>query len=160
MFSSLGSWLAGSFLEWSSLAVLDLFAGSGALGLEAASRGARKVVLVERSPGAAAVIARNLASCGLDQAEVMVASAMDLPARPSSYPRFGLCLADPPYEVPAGDLKRAFERVALTWLEPGALVVVERPSGQHECPFPDTWPLTAERRYSDTTLWYGHVIDG
>lgn len=160
MFSTLGSWLAANSLDWSSLAVLDLFAGSGALGLEAASRGARMVVLVERSPQAAAVITRNMASCGLDRAKVLVASAMDLPARPSSYPGFDLCLADPPYELQVSEVQRALNSAALTWLEPGALVVVERPTGQGTCPLPEGWPVTAARRYSDTTLWYGHVQEG
>ena len=157
MFSTLGSWLAAQSTDWSSLAVLDLFAGSGALGLEAASRGAARVVLVERNPQAAAVINRNVASCGLDQVEVMVASVMDLPARPPGYPTFGLCLADPPYEIPAGDISAALDRVALTWLEPGAMVVVERPFGQSVSPLPEAWPVTAVRRYADTCLWYGHV---
>lgn len=160
MFSSIGSWLAARSLAWTSVAALDLFAGSGALGLEAASRGARLALLVERSDRAASVIRRNIAACGLDQAQVMVASAMGLPERPSSYPRFDLCLADPPYDFRASDIQAALLPLGDAWLAPDCLVVVERGSGQPECPLPDDWVVTAQRRYGDTCLWYGHMQAG
>jgi len=157
MFSSIGSWLAADHRPWSSVAVLDLFAGSGALGLEAASRGAHLALLVERSDRAAATIRRNLQSCRLAQARVMVASALAMPARPVDLPRFDLCLADPPYEVRADDLARGLASVAADWLHQDALLVVERPSSQDDCPLPEDWAVIDRRTYGDTRLWYGHM---
>ncbi|GBD42506.1 Ribosomal RNA small subunit methyltransferase D [bacterium HR39] len=101
---------------------LDVFAGSGAIGLEAWSRGARRVLLVENAPAAVAVIRRNLHEMPLDGGvELFVADATDLPRAPHP---FDIAFLDPPYRsglaVPA--LESLHRR---GWLVPGARVVVE-----------------------------------
>lgn len=161
MFSSITSWLSARSRTWSQVAVLDLFAGSGALGLEAASRGAALAVLVERSERAAALIRRNAAACRLEQVRVLAASATALPARRIDLPAydlppFDLCLADPPYDLPALRLRAALGSIAADWLLPDAMLVVERPTGESDCPLPDQWAVIDQRRYGDTCLWYGH----
>jgi len=160
MFSTIGSWLASQDRPWSSVAVLDLFAGSGALGLEAASRGAEVTVLVERNPRVAAVIRRNAQACGLDHVRVLVAPALSLPARAGDLPPFDLCLVDPPYELDAVELGIGLAGIATGWLNPQSLLVVERPAGDGRSPLPADWVVIDERRYGDTCLWYGRMHQG
>ncbi len=146
MFSSLESELGGL----ADLRVLDLYAGSGALGLEALSRGARSAVFVESDPRAVAVIRGNLADLGASGGQVRRESAerfMD-PAD-----RFDLVFLDPPYDLPSDQLSTLIGRL-VPMLEPGAVVVVERST---RTPF--TWPepLTGlrDKAYGETRLWYG-----
>jgi 16S rRNA (guanine966-N2)-methyltransferase len=161
MFSSLTSQLSEEDRVWDEVSVLDLYAGSGALGLEAASRGAHQVALVERSRPAAAVIRRNVQACGLDQARVIVGSAADVASRMNPGPPFGLCLADPPYEHPADGLRVVLEQLAAhRWLEEGCIAVIERPTSDPESPLPADWTLVARRTYGDTALWYGRFDRG
>ena len=117
LFSMLASRL-GSFED---LRVADLFAGSGALGLEALSRGAAHATFVENDAKAAAVIRRNAESLGAtDWVRVLGSSALSLP---SSEP-FDLIYADPPYE--AGSGTAVVQAVAKAgWLAPGGLMSIE-----------------------------------
>jgi 16S rRNA (guanine966-N2)-methyltransferase len=110
-------------------AVLDLFAGSGALGIEALSRGAASALFVDRDPRAAAVVRANLAQLGLqDRARVVCRDwRAALAAERRAGSRFGLCLADPPYTLLsriAGDLARGLAPV----VEEGGTVVIEGPA--------------------------------
>ncbi|MBL8927245.1 MAG: RsmD family RNA methyltransferase, partial [Pseudonocardia sp.] len=138
-------------------AVLDLCAGSGALGLEALSRGAARALFVEADRRAAAVLRRNVAALGLPGAVVRVASAAAVLAAPADLP-YDVVLVDPPYAVPnaevAGWLAAASGH---GWLAEDAVVVVERGRG---ATFP--WPAPVvglrERRYGDTVLHVG-VVD-
>lgn len=106
--------------------VLDLFAGTGQLGIEALSRGAASCVFVDRRTDAVKLVRDNLALCGLaDRGQVLCADALDyLSSAPSG---FGLVFLDPPY---AGDtLERALERLGASGiLAPGAIVVAESPA--------------------------------
>jgi len=155
MFSSVGSWLADRGLGWTDVAVLDLYAGTGALGLEAASRGARKAVLVERHAQAVTVIRRNARACRLGNATVLATSASELPSRPNPDLPFEVCFVDPPYEVPGPAVADLLARLAASgWLDEGALAVVER-SAADASPLPADWLLHAHRRYGDTAVWYG-----
>jgi 16S rRNA (guanine966-N2)-methyltransferase len=115
LFSMLASRL-GSFEE---LRVADLFAGSGALGLEALSRGAAFATFVENDPKAAAVIRRNAGKLGAD-AQILGGSALALPrAGP-----FDLIFADPPYAQDAGtSVVQAVEKAG--WLADGGWMSVE-----------------------------------
>lgn len=152
LFSSLeaGGGLAG-------LVVLDLYAGSGALGLEARSRGAARVVLVEHDRRTAELVRANARALGLDGVRVVAAPVGRFLAGETSA-RFDLVLADPPYDLAPDRLSAVLARlVAGGWLAGDAQVVVERSRrGQ-----PPTWPegigASRERAYGETVLWYGRA---
>jgi 16S rRNA (guanine966-N2)-methyltransferase len=114
---TLFNWLGQDLSGWT---VLDLFAGSGALGFEAASRGAGRVVLVERHPEVLKVLRQNREALGLDRVEVVQADARVWPR--ASRERFDLITADPPF----GD-SRAAELLELlsTCLKPSGMVYLE-----------------------------------
>ncbi|MFI9642211.1 16S rRNA (guanine(966)-N(2))-methyltransferase RsmD [Micromonospora sp. NPDC051925] len=135
----------------------DLYAGSGAVGLEALSRGAEHVLLVESDPRAARVIRENVAALRAAPAARLVTGKVAgvLAAGPGGEP-YDVVFADPPYAVPAAELTALLAAlVDHAWLAPDALVVVERSTRSG----PVDWVrgLTAERsrRYGETTLWYG-----
>jgi len=122
LFSMLASRL-GSFED---LRVADLFAGSGALGLEALSRGAASVTFVEGDPKAAEIIRRNVRKLGAEKrAQIVAGSALHLPR---SVP-FDLIFADPPYAAGSGDaVVRSITSAG--WLAPGGWLAVETAKGQ------------------------------
>ena len=134
--------------------VLDLFAGSGALGLEAASRGARHVLLVESSPVAATVCRRNAAALGLDGVQVRAQPVASLLADPAHTP-YDLVFLDPPYSLGEQVLSDSLARLVIgSWLSADALVVVERSSRSPEPGWPVGLQRTADRRYGETRLWF------
>jgi 16S rRNA (guanine966-N2)-methyltransferase len=141
-------------LDLDGARVLDLYAGTGALGLEALSRGAAAAVLVESDPGAVAVLRRNVAEVGLPGAVVRPGRVSAVLAEPPDEP-FDLVLADPPYAVdPAPDL------VALAgngWVGPGTLVVVERARRSGPPEWPPPMVAGRVRRYGDTELHWASV---
>jgi 16S rRNA (guanine966-N2)-methyltransferase len=136
--------------------VLDLFAGTGAVGLEALSRGASAAVLVENSRAALDVLRRNVATVGLPGAVVVPAAVVRYLAGRPEHP-FDVVFADPPYGVENDDILGVLARLANPeWLAPKSVVVVERsvrdaPSGWAD----DFLTPAGERRYGDTVLWYG-----
>ncbi|WP_371403675.1 16S rRNA (guanine(966)-N(2))-methyltransferase RsmD [Kribbella sp. NBC_00662] len=151
LFSSLESEF-GSFV---GLAVLDLYAGSGAIGLEALSRGATTVLLVESDRKAAEVIAANLKVVGLPGAKLVTRpvekiTAGEVPAR------FDLVFADPPYKLETTELQDVLtDLAAREWLADDAVVVVER--GKREpWEWPDGFAALRDRKYGEARLWYGH----
>ena len=144
-----------TLLDLHGAAVLDLFAGSGAVGLEALSRGAAEAVLVESDRSAVQVARRNAGTVGLPGAAVVarpVAAYLAADPRP-----FDLVFADPPYALDAATLAGALRSLTDGWLATGALVVVER-SARDAAP---AWPEGIEalfcRRYGETVLWYGRA---
>ncbi len=142
--------------------VLDLCAGSGALGLEALSRGARFAVFVESDRRAVATLRGNVRDLGLGTvAEVRPVTVAAALARPATVP-FDLVLADPPYDMP--DQEVAGWLVAAEgggWLAERVTVVLERPvrrgAGRDGAGFswPDPLCGLRERRYGDTVLHVG-----
>lgn len=138
--------------------VLDLYAGSGAVGLEALSRGAARAVLVESDRRAAGVARRNVAALGLGASAQVVARAVEAElARP---PRFTaqLLFADPPYDLTSPRLAAVLDLAQGNgWLTGDALLVVER-SARSAWRFPGGVEALGERRYGGTTLWYGHRV--
>lgn len=140
-------------------AVLDLYAGSGAVGLEALSRGAADALLVESDPAAAQVIRRNIESVGLAGARLVVDRVIRVLRRgPGRARPRDLVFADPPYA--AGDNEVAAALAALAdhgWLAPGALVVVERDVRSGPPPWPASYREDRSRRYGETVLWYGRA---
>lgn len=139
--------------------VLDLYAGSGAVGLEAVSRGAAYALLIESHPATARVIAGNIAGLGVrDRVEVTVASLPQALRRKASR-RFDFVFADPPYTV--GNEELAEVLVALVeggWLTEEADVVLERPRRADEPSWPDGLGTVRSRRYGESTLWYGRAL--
>jgi len=115
-------------LELSGLSVLDLYAGSGALGIEALSRGAVSAVFVESDQRAASVIDKNIAALGVTGATVRRGTVAMVLASGAAQP-VDLVLADPPYSVDADQLEAVLS--ALTsggWTTSGTVAVVERPA--------------------------------
>ncbi|MBI1351679.1 MAG: 16S rRNA (guanine(966)-N(2))-methyltransferase RsmD [Actinomycetales bacterium] len=158
LFSSLDSDLVASGRSWSDIRVLDLFAGSGALGLEALSRGAASVLLVEVARPAVKVLRANVAAVDLAGATVLVGDARRLLATPGPGEPASLVLVDPPYAWSADDLRELLRNGAdAGWIAAGADVVVERPARDVDSPLPDEWEMWRRRDYGDTALWYGHV---
>ena len=132
--------------------VLDLYAGSGALGLEAASRGAVAVTLVDSARPAVAACRRNVSALGLRQVTVVPATVRSyLSGEPTT--AYDLVLVDPPYDVAEDDLADVLAQVT-RWLTPDAVVVVERSRRSPEPTWPAGLEPTDERRYGDTVLWF------
>lgn len=145
----------GSLLDLDGAAVLDLYAGSGALGIEALSRGAQSVVFVESAPKVLPVIEANLAAVGLPGGRVLRGSVPTVVARPAPRP-FDLVLADPPYDTPVAEVQEVLRGlVEHGWLAPEAVVVVERSSREAEWVWPTPLVGLRERRYGEALLRYG-----
>ncbi|MGH3470439.1 MAG: 16S rRNA (guanine(966)-N(2))-methyltransferase RsmD, partial [Nocardioidaceae bacterium] len=154
LFSSLES-LLGTL---SGLRFLDVFAGSGAVGLEAASRGAGLVVLVEQDRTAARLISANADATGLAvrvlnlNAERLGGGAID-PAAP-----FDVVFLDPPYAMAGRDLHVLIADLqAADWFAPDAVVVVERDRRDAVWEWPAAVTPLRSARYGETMLWYGRV---
>jgi 16S rRNA (guanine966-N2)-methyltransferase len=143
----------GSLTELRGATVLDLYAGSGALGLEALSRGAASVTLVEDDPGAVAVLRANVAHLGLPGAHV-VAVAVERWLAVDPEPRYDLALLDPPYEL---DVAPVLD-LLLPWLVDDAVVAVERPTRGPDLDWPVGLEPLRERRYGAATLWYARRL--
>ena len=138
--------------------VLDLYAGSGAVGLEALSRGAGHVLLVESDARTAAVIKANVAAIGIAGATVVTDRAERLLGRPpgaTQADRYDLVFADPPYAVTADAVTRVLTLLAGGWLADGALVVVERATRSGVLEWPPGYLPGKSRRYGEATFWYG-----
>ncbi|MFD7157427.1 16S rRNA (guanine(966)-N(2))-methyltransferase RsmD [Kribbella sp. NPDC059898] len=151
LFSSLES----EFGSFDGLAVLDLYAGSGAIGLEALSRGAARVLLVESDRRAAEVIAANLKVVGLPGATLLTRPVEKITA--SDAPDvFDLVFADPPYKLETSELQDVLTGLAAHgWLADDAVLVVER--GKREpWEWPEGFAALRDRKYGEARLWYGH----
>ena len=134
--------------------VLDLYAGSGALGLEALSRGARSALLVESDRRAAATIGANIAALGFPEARVLATTVTAALARDPGEDAADLVLVDPPYDVGEDALGDVLARLVAGWAAPGAVVVVERSSRSPEPAWPDGLErLGKPRTYGETTVW-------
>jgi 16S rRNA (guanine966-N2)-methyltransferase len=143
-------------------AVLDLYAGSGALALEAISRGAATADLVEKSTRAAGVAQRNAARVAKSMGGDAVIRVHRVAADPflagaGGAPTWTLAFVDPPYDLGEVELALTLGRLAVR-LSPGAIVVVERASRSPEPSLPDGLPLTRSKKYGDTTLWWAERV--
>jgi len=141
--------------------VLDLYAGSGAIGLEALSRGAAHVLLVENDRRALAAVHANVAAVGMEGAQVRAVAAQRLVSSAPGGDGYDLAVLDPPYSLPAAEVAAVVSHLAtFGWLRSSAVVVVERPTRD----LPWTWPsgVVADRtrRYGEATLWYGRAAGG
>jgi 16S rRNA (guanine966-N2)-methyltransferase len=145
------------------LRVLDLYAGSGAVGLEALSRGASHVLLVERDRSALDVVRANATVLGLVGAVVLpgdVTSLTSTSPPPAAMAPYDVVFADPPYDVDDATVVQVLAGLdAHGWLVDGALVVVERSRRGSGFGWPDPFEPLRDRSYGDTVvrsaLWYG-----
>ena len=156
---ALFSSLEAEFGGFHGLTVLDLYAGSGAIGLEALSRGAERVVLVEADRKAADVITANVKAVGLPGATVLVRPAEKVASGDNSGKPFDLVFADPPYKLETLEIQGILVELAGNgWLADDAVAVVER--GKREpWEWPDGFAALRDRKYGEARLWYGHRHD-
>ncbi|HSX67758.1 16S rRNA (guanine(966)-N(2))-methyltransferase RsmD [Nocardioides sp.] len=152
LFSAIESW-CGS-LE--GLRFLDLYAGSGAVGLEAMSRGAGVATFVEQDRRTASLIARNAKVLGF-HVDVVAHHVGAVLAGPPRAP-YDVVFLDPPYPLPDAEVDANLASlVAQGWLAADALVVVERPSKRSTTTWPPGIEAIRERKYGETLLRYGHA---
>ena len=136
---------------------LDLYAGSGGVGLEARSRGAGVVTLVEQDRRTASLIAGNARTLGFSKADVVATSVSGALRHPPPAP-YDVAFLDPPYPLDDRTVAAVLEDlVDQGWLVPGALVVVERSSRSPEPAWPAGITGSRHKRYGETALWYGHA---
>ena len=134
------------------MAVLDLYAGSGALGLEALSRGGASALFVESDQRSAAVIARNIESLGLTGATLRRGAVAAVLAAGSASP-VDLVLADPPYDVAAAEVDAVLaDLLTHGWAHEGTVTVLERAAAGAPLTWPAGWRLWPDRVYGDTRL--------
>jgi 16S rRNA (guanine966-N2)-methyltransferase len=139
------------------LRFLDLYAGSGAVGLEAWSRGAGVVTLVEQDRRTASLITRNAATLGFSRAKVVATAVSTFLAAQPAAP-YDVVFLDPPYPMTDADVDADLAAlVDQGWLVPGALVVVERAAKRTVVTWPDGIEEERIKRYGETALWYGHA---
>ena len=149
-----------SLLELDGARVLDLYAGSGALGLEALSRGAGSATLVESDPDAVAVLRANVEHLGLSAASVVAQPVERFLAgaggsgEAEQQPRYDLVLLDPPYEL---DLEPVLIQLH-PWLAADAVVVAERRTRRSTFVWPAGYAQVRERTYGEATLWYATAL--
>lgn len=156
VFSTLEAW---DMLADSS--VLDLFAGSGALGFESASRGATTVTLVEKHAPAAQVVSRNanLLRSRLGQRcslTVHRQSALSYLEGAVTTDAWDVVFIDPPYDYADGSLERVLELV-LPRLREGAVVMLERSTRAGMPPWPAGFSVIREKKYGETTVWWAEA---
>lgn len=158
LFASVESRLLSDGITWDQAPVCDLWAGSGAIALEAWSRGAPRVLAVEKSATAVSTIKGNIADLGAESVDVIKANASAVLASPPLRGPFTVVFADPPYEYGDDSIRRDLTSArAATWFAPDAIVVVER-RVDAEQPFPEGFDEIDRRTYGDTALWYGRSI--
>jgi len=148
LFGSLGPDLEGA-------RVLDLYGGSGAMAIEALSRGAASAVIVERDAKAAAVIRSNLAHTHFDdRARVEQADVRAFLRRPGAAPdaEFTLVFCDPPYDVPTAEVEQDLAILGAGWVAPGALVVIRRREIDGPPGLPPKWRFVRSKTYGDTLV--------
>lgn len=138
--------------------VLDLYAGSGAVGLEALSRGASHTLLVEADARAARTIRENAASLGLPGAEVRPGKAEQIVRAAAPEEPYDIAFLDPPYAVSDDDLREILLTLRTEgWLTADALVTVERSTRGGEFRWPEGFEALRARRYGEGTFWYGRA---
>jgi 16S rRNA (guanine966-N2)-methyltransferase len=136
-----------SLLDLEGAVVLDLYAGSGALGLEALSRGAAQATLVENAPAALTTLRSNVEELGLPATVVDADVDAYLAGAAATH---DLVLVDPPYEVDVDRVLAGLRR----WVTQGGVLVVERRTRGPAPAVPEGFLAERDRRYGEATLWY------
>lgn len=140
--------------------VLDLFAGSGSLGLEALSRGAHDVVFVDQASGSVGALARSIAELGEgSRTQVLSQRAQTAVDRLlEDDQRFDVIFADPPYPMGEGELGRLLDSVAGLLRDLSALAVVERSVRSPRPALPERLELYRDRTYGETRMWLFQLV--
>ncbi|GAA3625958.1 16S rRNA (guanine(966)-N(2))-methyltransferase RsmD [Microlunatus ginsengisoli] len=164
LFSAIAAWAgtadAGAEASLRGLAVADLFAGSGAVGLEAASRGADPVLLVESSARTGAVIARNVTELGLGGQVTARIERVERLVRTRPARTYDVVFVDPPYAFAEAALADILAGVVGSgWVAPDGLVVVERSRRDAGLSWPPGFEEGWRRDYGETTLIFGGARD-
>lgn len=137
---------------------LDLFAGSGAVALEALSRGAAVATAVESDRKVARVMSANAAAVALPLA--VIARPVERVVGETAPHTFDVVFADPPYPLSEQDLADVLvDLEANGWVSAGSLVIIERSARSPEPTYPSGWETLRERRYGETVLWYVRCAD-
>lgn len=149
-----------SIMDIAEARVLDLYAGSGALGLEALSRGAGLAMLVESERRAVDVLRRNVITVGLPGAEVVAAPVASVVGKPAKAP-FDVIFADPPYAVSDADLTAVLTALVQGgWTGPDTVLIVERSVRSAAPDWPAPLVALRSRQYGDTALhWAEHPAE-
>ena len=158
LFSSLDSWLLSQERSWLDIWFADLYAGSGAIGLEAASRGAANVVLVEQQSGALKTIGENI-----ERTRLSVVTERSNVSQWKPRHAFDVIFMDPPYSSSDQEVAETVLRLSFLPEANSALFVIERGLRSGD-PFdrvdPGYFHKKWDRIYGDTRLWYGHLVGG
>jgi 16S rRNA (guanine966-N2)-methyltransferase len=144
----------GALLELAGARVLDLYAGSGAVGLEAVSRGAAHALLVDSDARAATTARENAAALGFADRVAVRRDRVERALAGSPTP-YDLVFADPPYALADDDLAAVLDRLTQGWLAPAAVLAVERATRGDGPRWPEGVEALRQRRYGEGTLWYG-----
>ncbi|MFE2329680.1 16S rRNA (guanine(966)-N(2))-methyltransferase RsmD [Streptomyces sp. NPDC059385] len=154
----------GLFSTWESLhgvegaRVLDLYGGSGAVGLEALSRGAAHTLLVEADAKAAKAIRDNIKALGLPGAEFRAGKAEQVVVGVAPGDPYDIVFLDPPYAVDHAELREILLTLRSNgWITDDALVTVERSTRSGAFPWPEGFEPLRSRKYGEGTLWYGRA---
>jgi len=145
----------GSF---SDLQVLDLYAGSGALGIEAISRGASNACFVDNDRAAISIINSNLGGLGHARTQVVKSNVATYLGQPSGGVAFDVVFMDPPYSVVDAVVEdHVAVLVAHGWLNEDAVLVIER-EARSVIEWPEGFEAQEPRIYGDTAVWYGRYV--
>jgi 16S rRNA (guanine966-N2)-methyltransferase len=137
---------------------LDVYAGSGAVGLEARSRGAIAATLIESDRRTADLIRTNARAVGLDGVTVLAANAERLAREIPRQGSFDVAFFDPPYSLSVARVRQVVDHMLSSgWFSDSALVIVERSRRGDEWKWPDGIDAVQSKRYGETLLWYGRV---
>jgi 16S rRNA (guanine966-N2)-methyltransferase len=146
LFSSIGPDVAGA-------RVLDLYAGTGAMAVEALSRGAGRAVLVERNRTAQRTIHENVRRVGAEDRSTVVGSDVGTFLGRDHRDAFDLVLMDPPYEAPVEEIESVLRRLRDGWLAPPPwTVALTRPRRGPEPVVPEDWAAAKRLSYGDTIV--------
>jgi 16S rRNA (guanine966-N2)-methyltransferase len=154
---ALFSSLAG-LIDITDARVLDLFAGTGAVGLEALSRGAAWATFVDSDRSVCEILRSNVTTVGIDRVDVHRRPAAAYLVGAGADEPYDLVFLDPPYAFGEQQLGVLLDTLATPqWLAPGAIVVVERSARSPEPRWPASLEPVKQKRYGEGLLWYGRV---
>lgn len=146
----------GTLVDLAGARFLDLYAGSGAVGIEAYSRGAAAVLLVESDPKAVRAIRSNIDALGLAPTVTLSVGSVRAVLASGTPAPYDVVFIDPPYDLPQARLVEVQQVLAdAGWLASGAVLVIERATRSGAVAWVDPVTTVRARRYGETTLWYG-----